>query len=208
MKKIPYLIALSLLIFILSGCSVREAVSMERQEYLVSALGIDVRGSQFILSVESLVVNSEDTQEDKKRIVLCGEGADLNTAIKNAKKTATMDLNFSHCGVIAISDRLSAEQISQALEFCYQKSQINLSALFVLTRNSRQLLEGEPVSSVSVGYDIMSMLQGRKEQNYRNKFYQILDGDAKIPYLETDQSGRYIDSTREVNEFENYADFL
>ena len=178
MKKLIFI--LPLFVFLLSGCSLSDAVSGKSEEYLISAMGFDKSGQGIEISVEAVSVNTEDTEDDKRLIIFDGSGNTVKQAFSNAEKKSTQAFDLSHCGIIAVGEGLTLKDFAEICEYCYNRDEINLSVYFVACENAKEMLKKEPQSSVAVGYDLMSMLECQSRlsgREYKNRFYEI---EAKI----------------------------
>lgn len=170
MKKVIFL-SLIICVF-LCGCKNVNIFSSEEPEYLVSAIGFKEGFSgQKTIFLESIVINTEDTEAEKKRITLKGKGDSLEESYLNAKEKAVQPINLSHCSVVILKENSNFDFFEEVCDFCYNKDPINLAAFFIYTPDIKELLNQDPISSISVGFDIMSRLSST--QNYKNRFYQI-----------------------------------
>lgn len=163
--------------FFLCGCKSSNIFSAEEPEYMVSSIGFRKDNhSEKTVFLESIVINAEDTEAEKKIITLEGKGKTLEGAYKKAKEKAVQPLNLNHCGVVIISENTDIQFLEEICDFCYGKDPINLAAFFIYAPDVKKLLDEKPIASVSVGYDIMSRLSVGKEitgKEYKNRFYQI-----------------------------------
>lgn len=175
MKRI--LILSFFLCFFLCGCKSSNIFSAEEPEYMVSSIGFRRENSgEKTVFLESIVINAEDTEAEKKIITLEGKGETLEEAYRKAKEKAVQPLNLSHCGVVIINENTNTEFLEEICDFCYEKDPINLAAFFIYAPDVKKLLKEKPIASVSVGFDIMSRLSVAKEitgKEYKNRFYQI-----------------------------------
>ena len=144
---------------------------------MVSSIGFGrENSSEKTVFLESIVINAEDTEAEKKIITLEGKGKTLKEAYKKAKEKAVQPLNLNHCGVVIIKENTDIAFLEEICQFCYEKDPINLAAFFVYAPDVKKLFDEKPIASVSVGYDIMSRLSVAKEitgKEYKNRFYQI-----------------------------------
>lgn len=200
MRKIFFVFAVFGLCILLCGCSFTADSSGENREYLVASMGFDNSKNGIKITVEAVAVNSEDA-EGKKRILIEGEGETPKKAIESAQKKATQPFNLSHCGVIAIDYSFPSEKFAEICDYCYNTDEITFSVYMVTAKNCRELLSAEPVSSVAVGYDIMSMLAKESKitgEEFRNSLYEVeakrQRGDTvKLPFFAL--SGDYMELT-------------
>ena len=197
------------------GCSAKEAVASDKQEYIVSSIGFDEQDDGMIkMILEAVVVNSDDFTSEKSSKLIIGKGETVLSAYSQIISKITQPLMFSHCGVIAIGSGLNSESVKEVHDFCYNKDEINLAAMFIYTPIAEVLLSCEPISSVAVGYDVMSMVEVISDENgivLSNLFYQIESEKEKplkmayMPFIVSDgddfgfqglsvfKDGRYMD---------------
>ncbi len=170
----------------LCGCQKAEP------EYLISAMGYDYTGGEYSVCFEAVIINSEDTEQTVK--LLEGKGQNIENAVAEIKKKCTQPLLLSHCGVIAVGSDMTKQQLKQVVEYCYDREQITLSALFIETENPQKLLTVKPISSVCVGYEIMGLL--KQNTHYNNRFFEVLASNytAKLPIINHKNGGLYFGS--------------
>lgn len=204
MRKLILYILFSASALSLCGCTAASVFSGDTHEYLISSLGFDQQDGAIILTAEAVAVNSEDTAEGKKRIILKGEGDNPKTAMADAKTTATQDFDLSHCGVIALGTSLNAENSEAIWDWCYNTEEITLSVYMIACENAAEVLEAEPISSVAAGYDIMSMQEKETKlrgTEFKNTLYETVAQreDAVsvffMPFVSLKDEKRYIDGT-------------
>lgn len=160
----------------LCGCSGQGSVMRERPEYTISSLGFESENGRITVLMEAVVINSEDTEAEKKLLLLEGSGKTVKEGAENAEKQAVQPVNLSHCGVIVLGKGITEAKLTEICEYCYNRDEINLSAFFIAAQSAKELLSQKPVASIAMGYDIMSRLESLKERSgreYKNRFYQI-----------------------------------
>ncbi len=201
MKKLLSGLLILVLCTNLCGCVFKEAVSGENNSYIVTAIGIDGENGELSLSVEALVINSEESDSEKELVLLKGKGKSLNEAIGSCLKKAVEPLMFSHMGVIALGEGLSEEYFKEIISFCREKSEIPLLCYLVATENARKLLSLKPISSATVGYDIMSMLSRTETEQgiaFKSRLFEINSLSEKpleifsLPLFETEEKSFFI----------------
>lgn len=180
MKKA--VIAVLLMLF-LCGCG------GEQSEYLVSSMGFDYKNDLYQVYFETVVVNTENKNQILK--VLSGRGETIEKATQMIKKQCTRPLLFSHCGVIITNSNMPREKFLEVCDFCYKTEEITLSAYFIKAENPKEIFAIKPISSVSVGYDIMGILKQNK--NYKNRFFEIINSNykTKLPTISKREGGLY-----------------
>ncbi len=185
MKKIIIMLMLTLF---LCGCGDKP------QEYLVTAIGVDYDKALYTVSFEAVVVNTE--AEGQQRVLLTGQGRTLIKAIDEVKKQTTQPLLLSHCGVVAVGKGISQQKLGGIMRYCKEEKDITLSIRFLKTENAAELLKTEPISSVSVGYDLMSLFDAQKQQNkdIKNRLFEIYEQLSPIlPTIKTNETGYYFE---------------
>lgn len=176
MKRLLSILIVICLCATISGCSAKEAIASDKQEYIVSALGFDNDGSEILMILEAIAVNSDDLTLQKQSLLITGTGKTAAEAFAEIIEKTTQPLMFSHCAVIVVGKELSGKQLENIFDFCYEKDEINLAAMFVTAEKSRKLLSCKPLSSVAMGYDIVTMAEVFGEERgiiFENLFYEI-----------------------------------
>ena len=191
MKKI--FLSLSLVcLFSLCGCSLGDAVMSETTQYLVSAIGFDCKNSEIITNIEAVVVNSEEPEEEIHALLFEGKGKTLKKSVENALSKAQKPLSLSHCALLILGENMNPQKLSEVCDFVFDTEQITVSVAFVESENAEKLLSLEPVSSVTVGYDIVSLLETqskRKNIGFRNRYFEIEQrrcenkAQKKLPFI-------------------------
>ncbi|MBQ4119162.1 MAG: hypothetical protein IJD45_02090 [Clostridia bacterium] len=178
MKKVFLILALGLF---LCGCQKRGP------EYLVSSMGFDKENDSYKVCFESVIINSEDTKQSVK--LLKGEGKTLRGAIMRIEKQCTQPLLLSHCGVLVIGDGITQNELSEVAKYCVKNEEITLSAFLIKTENAQQLLSVKPVSSLTVGFDIMGLLEQNK--HYKNRLFELTATNytAALPRVSINDGG-------------------
>lgn len=210
-KALLIFLTVSVILSSLSGCSFKKTFSSENNEYIISAMGFDAENTKLKIFLEAIVVNTEDADKDIKLAILEGEGSSLEEAFSNAQNKAIQPFQLSHIAVILLGESITPKIFSKIIDFCHLQKGITLSTQFVTCKNSFELLQSETVSSVAVGYDMMSMLSHQSEHkgiNYKNCFYEIEALREKeqniisIPYFNKNDSGIFING---IKIFKNYS---
>ncbi len=198
MRKITALILCFILLFSLCGCSLGAVDTEKGLEFLVSAIGFDQQNDVFSVVIETVTVNSEDAESDKKLSLIKGEGKNLSEALNNATQKAVRPFMFSHCAAAVIGNGIREKGFRNICTFLYEKDEINLSLSFISTENAEKLLSSEPVASIAVGYDLTDMLERQSHYSgidYKNRFYEIEAARRKatdifsLPRFETEDKG-------------------
>ncbi len=200
MKKLFFCLGLlSLLLIPLCGCFSGAANTSGSHKYLISAIGFDFE-EQIKVTVEAVAVNSEDAA-GKKRILISGSGKTPDEAMKKAQKKATQPFDLSHCGSIILGDGIKGSKFDEICDYCYDTDEITFSVYMVATENAEKLLKPDPISSVAVGYDIMSILEREEESSgtdFKNSLYEVVAQKERenkavtLPFLKVSQDYREI----------------
>ncbi|MBR7133529.1 MAG: hypothetical protein IKD04_08350 [Clostridia bacterium] len=176
MKKLLSVITAFSVGCLLCGCSLKEALSPYTQEYIVSSLGFEAYGDTYSISLEVLMINSEDKDAQKLCTVIKGMGENPREALYNASKSSALPLLLSHCGVAIIGESIEKEHFEEIHSFLTDNTQITPSVYLIYTQSAEALLGCEATSSVAVGYDIMNMLNTRNKadgEQYSCRLYEI-----------------------------------
>lgn len=198
MKKLSGLILCVCLVFSLCGCSAREAISSDKQEYIVASLGFDKKDSNYAMFLEAIVVNTEDMNADKQNIVLQGIGDSIDEAYSQIICKITQPLSLGHNAVTVIGRSVDSEMLEEILNYCSENKELNIGTMLISTESAEKLLECESVSSVAVGYDLMSMLEVSEEetgQSIENRLYEVQGKTQKpfnifsLPNIEVENEG-------------------
>lgn len=192
MKKLLCFILVVLNFVFLCGCSVKEAITSDKQEYIVSALGFDGEKGNVKITAETIVINNDDLTEDKSARLFVGEGETVAEAYEKIIFSATQPLSLGHSAVAIIGLNLSSAQVEDVFSFLESQEKINISIMLCAADSAFELLGCKPVSSVAVGYDIMSMVEVNEEKRgtlFKNRFYEVLALKSKpqssfyLPFL-------------------------
>ena len=198
MQKVMALFLCFILSLSLCGCTLGAAATEKGLEFLVSAIGFDQQKDTFSVVIETVTVNSEDAESDKKLSLIKGEGKNLSEALDNAAEKSVRPFMFSHCAAAVIGKGVTEKGFRNICTFLYEKDEINLSLNFISTKNAEKLLSSETVASVAVGYDLTDMLKRQSDYSgidYKNRFYEIEAARRKptdifsLPLFETEDKG-------------------
>lgn len=202
MKKLFSALLCVIMLLTFSGCSVKDTIASYKQEYIVASLGFDRVGSKIEMTLEAVVVNSEDLSFEKNSQLITGTGDTVYGAFAEINKKTTQPLMFNHCAAVIIGNGISGEILKDIFDFCYNDDEINLALMFVHTENANRLLSCKPLSSVAVGYDIVSMCEVVGDEtgtNFHNRFYEIESESNKpmntiyMPYMKMLDDSFFLD---------------
>lgn len=176
MKKFIAIVLTVIMVLLLSGCSAKEAIASDKQEYIVSSLGFDNEDGKIKMLIEAIVVNTDDLSEDKESRIITGVGINTDEAYSEIASKITQPLSLGHNAITVIGNKITEKQLQNIFEFCENEPQINIATMLIFTRNAEKLLSSEPISSVAVGYDIMSMIEVAEEKMgtiLKNRLYEV-----------------------------------
>ncbi len=195
MKRFAILFCAVVMFFVLSGCSAKEAIASDKQEYIVSSLGFDNSKGDIKMIIEAIVVNTDDLEEEKESRIITGEGENPDEAYSKIISKITQPLSLGHNAVTVIGESVTPEQLNLIFEFLRETPQINIATMLIFSENAEELLSVKAVSSVAVGYDIMSMIEVTEEKQgtiFKNRLYEAVALNNKpmktfwIPYIGLD----------------------
>ncbi len=182
MKKLLIILLCPLL---LCGCQ------QKPQQYLITAIAADYDKGLYTLYFEAVITNTE--KQTEKREVLTANGRTLLEAVENINKQATLPLLTSHCGIVAVGRGITRTKLLGIMRYCKKNPDVTLSVQFLKTDDPEKLLNTEPISSISVGYDLVSMLR-KSDKNYKNRLFEIYDNQSPVlPEIKLTEKGYYFD---------------
>ncbi len=182
MKKLFILLLIPLFL-----CSCKQ----ETQKYLITAIGADYDDGLYTLYFEAVVANTEE--EGQKREIITATGRTLLETVKNIEKQATLPLLTSHCGVVAVGKGITRTKLLGIMRYCKENRNIPLSIQFIKTESPEKLLKTGPVSSISVGYDLVSMMQ-KSQKPLENRLFEIYESQSPVlPKITLTEKGYYFD---------------
>ena len=202
MKKLICLCLALLMCGVLYGCGSVKTGAIYTYDYLVSALGFENKNDKITVFAEAIIINTEDMTAEKRTELLEGTGENIAEAFADLYKKTVQTLEFSHCAVAVISENISATALSQISDFCLKLDKLNLSIRLVSTPNVKKLLSCTPVTSLAMGYDIITMLETEsllRGIRYKNRFYEteaLRKGELNIfslPAIKTEQEKFFVD---------------
>ncbi len=159
----------------LSGCSIKGSSAARTNDYLISALGFEEKGSKITVFAEAVIINTEDLSAEKKVEILAGTGKTVQSAFSDLQKMSVEVMEFSHCAVAILDENISADSFSQINDYLLNLEKLNLSVQLIACNNVESLLSCKAKTSIAVGYDIVSIL--KKESyitgiEYKNRLYE------------------------------------
>ena len=178
MKKFFLIFALA---FLLCGCQ------KTGPEYLVSGIGFDSKDGKYNVCFETIIINTENTAQTVR--LLKGERDTVKNAVRQINAQCTQPLLMAHCGVVVIGEDITYNQLKEVGDYCYNEDEITLSAYFVRTDNAEKLFSLKPISSASVGYDVMGLV--KRNKRFNNRVFEVVNSDYKatVPRISIKEKG-------------------
>lgn len=173
------------------------------RRFMVAALGFS--GSEAItVTAEIVTVNSETAEREPSPRILSYTADSITEALYGISSFLSRPMLLEHCGVLIIDRDISAKQLGNILDYCFNENRITLSAYMIAADDPAVLLDGEPVSSVAVGYDIMGII-GQKSETEKirleNRYFEIEGRREKgekafsLPYFTRTEDGVKLDGS-------------
>lgn len=197
MKRLLICISAACICVLLVGCRFSAGSAGNDRRFMVTALGFS--GDENItVAAEIVTVNSESAEREPAPQVLSYTANSINAALNGIADSLSKPMLLEHCGIIVIDTSLSAKRFAEICSYCFKENRITLSAYMIAADDPKALLEGEPVSSVAVGYDIMGIIGQKSETgniNFNNRYFEIESGREKggqvftMPYFKRDVDG-------------------
>lgn len=202
MKRLIISVLTALLCVMLVGCSTPVSTQNDRR-FMVTALGFS-GDDNITLTAELVTVNSESPESEPHTQVLTYTANSINEALNGILNSLSRPILLEHCGVIVIDTALSAERFAEICDYCFKENRITLSVYMIASENPKTLLDGEPLYSSAVGYDIMGIIgqKGETEKiNFGNRYFEIESGREKgeavfsLPYFRRGEDGVRLSGT-------------
>ena len=197
MKRLIICVLSACMCITLVGCRFSAASSQNDRRFMVTALGFSGK-EELTVTAEIVMVNSESADREPYSQVLSYTANTINEALSGIAYSLSRPMLFEHCGVIVIDTALSAERFAEICDYCFKENRITLSVYMIASDSPKSLLDGEPVSSVAVGYDIMGIISQKSKEsgiNFKNRYFEIESGREKgeqafsLPYFERGEDG-------------------
>lgn len=189
MRKFLSLSLISVICFLsLSGCSGGNKFSAATHKYIISAIGFDKENGYLTVTLEAVAINSEETGDNSKRVIISGKSKKAYDAFKLAVTNAVEPIETGHCTTVVLGKNINGKCLETILSFLNEKQDINPAISLVSSDNAVKLLKTEPISSVSIGYDLLSMQSSISRQfniKFENRLYNFLSEKEilLIPYF-------------------------
>lgn len=168
MKRLVILLFAFLILF-LTGCGYREI----DRGYLVTAVGFDEEKGSVKIYIEA--ISSPDVSDSPpERVVLAGDGSNLQNAFESLKLSLVKPLYFEQMGAVVVGGSLNGKIIS----FLESIPNVNYGIFIVKTDNVKALFEVQTPSGV-LGYDIIGLVKTNTKTE--NQLYQINRQDFALP---------------------------
>ena len=178
-KKLLSIVLLFALCFI-SGCT---GYGEGDNSFIVSAMGFDKVGKEYIILIEALTAN--EAEREFKEETYKSRGETLDTALYSLKNKVYKPLSFEHCSIILVSSSMKGEDFKRVLDFCKKAERLNTSVYFAATDQVEEIISADAFSEASGGYDISSLIESRVKEDgigYKNRLYELLAAtDEFIP---------------------------
>ncbi len=161
---------------LLTGCADIGSSAKDDRKLMVSSIGFDEAGDKIKASVEVIIINSENYDSAAKTKVLTGEGDNIEQAIGKIGSSLTKPMLFNHCGVIGIGKGIGAERFAEICAYCFSDERITLSAYMITADDCETLFTGEPEASVTVGYDMMGIIEQESAETgvvYNSRYFEV-----------------------------------
>lgn len=200
MKKFLSFFLILIMLCSLCGCSLRKS-SFSTHEYMISALGFEEENEKIKVMFEAIIVNQEDTTAEKELKIIEGSGKTIYQAVDNANKKVSQPLMLSHCAVALIESGVSEKRFEEICDYCYSEPDITLSVMFAACDDVKKLLSSEAISSIAVGFDIISLIEHQSLRTgviYKNRLYEIQSKKSKpfntfaLPRLQNTDKGYFL----------------
>ena len=168
MKRLVILLFVFLILF-LTGCGYREI----DRGYLVTAVGFAEENESVNIYIEA--ISSPDVSDSPpERVVLMGDGSNLQNAFESLKLSLVKPLYFEQMGAVVVGSNLNDEIIS----FLESIPNVNYGIYIVKTDDINALFEAQTPSGV-LGYDIIGLVKTNTKNE--NQLYQINRKDFRLP---------------------------
>ncbi|MBQ7726009.1 MAG: hypothetical protein IJT66_02575 [Clostridia bacterium] len=196
MKK-GWVLALVICLFCTS-CLSAGGTAKDDRKMPVAAIGFDSAGDNIRVSVEMIMINTENFESELLPLVFTGEGRTIKEALSVISQGLTRSMLLHHCGVIAVGEGVSADWFDQICDYCFSEDHITLSAYMIATKDCKDLLDGDPESSVAVGYDIMGIIEQETSQSgvaYNSRYFEVEalrergENSFALPYFKREEDG-------------------
>ena len=174
-KKHFILLILLILLFTLTGCT-GGVYRQPDQQYLISGIAFKRDKNKISAFAETVVVNTESTEQGVSRHVFSATGNTAEESLLNLSGKISKPLLFDHCGLIAVDEALSSEQFRQVIDYCKKNEEINLAAYMITSKNPDTLFDCEPVSTLTVSYDLLGVIDRVEILNgikFHNRYYEV-----------------------------------
>ncbi|MCI6502383.1 MAG: hypothetical protein MSA49_04025 [Clostridia bacterium] len=165
----------------LSGCSAIPGYTEPEDQYIVSALGFDVRDG--FLSVTARV----DRADGAKPLVFEGQGKNVEYAISHLGGSDEKRLETGHCALLVIGAGVTPSYLAEILSYCGRNDNITVAAHVAAAFDAGALLRTESGS----GYRLIGALRAKGDGTglgEESRFYEIEEaratkGSFALPYF-------------------------
>lgn len=199
LKKIFFLLIIFIFLSTFSGCT-GGVYRQPDQQYLVSGIAFKRDKDKITTFAETVIVNTESTDQGVNRHIFSASGNTAGESLLNLSGKISKPLLFDHCGLIALDEALSGEQFEQIIDYCKKNEEINLAAYMISSENIDTLFDCEPVSTLTVSYDLMGVIDRVESLNgikFHNRYYEVCANKLRqsecflLPFVSV-KNGEYI----------------
>lgn len=182
MKRLLIILLLPLM---LCGCE------QKPRGYLITAIAVDYSGGYYTVWCEAVITNTE--KADQKREVLTYKARTFPEAVKGVENQSTEPFILSHCGVVVVGKGITRTKLRGVMRYCKENRDITLSLQFLRCDEVEKMLDIEPISSISVGYDLVSF-QKTQAPNEKNRLFEICENlNPILPKIKLTEKGYFIE---------------
>ncbi len=189
-KTVLFLVAIFL--SLLCGCTGYREID---RGYLVSAIGVAAENGKVSIFVEATSI-SDVADKPSERVVLTGDGNNIDAAFKNLTSSLVKPLYFEQLGTAVFDAALSDRIHKEFLSFLKRRDGVNLGIYVVNTSDVKKLFEFESPNGV-LGYDIIGLIKmHEKEKGVKaiNRFYQLERNKKPLPTVNLDEDKLILNS--------------
>ncbi len=144
-----------LCLLLLCGCSYTEPDAV----FTVSAVGFSAENGQMVAYVQFLDTLDEKSSGDTSAFTVKGRGDSEKEAIDDVRTKLSKKPSFSHCRIIAVSNRLNLSDLGAVLGLCSDLG-VPLRAPVICCNKINQLFESKSLSS---GQEIEGLIRQNAE---------------------------------------------
>lgn len=151
--------------------------------YIVSALGFDSDGDNISVAAEVIAVGEGSAAELPETRIFTSVGKTPASAVYNLGSSLSKGLLMEHCGVVVLGSGIDRGQMKEIFEYCRKENELNLAVYMITAENATELISVKPLSAITIGYEIMGIIERSTEENgisYSNRFYEAEASVTKV----------------------------